>query len=81
MIEYVFLIGALIILLRAALGPTFADRILAASTVSVILVLLIVFFSVTIRPQFIDVALVIAMLNFVSGIIVAKYSVRRAQNV
>ncbi|KUJ84800.1 pH regulation protein F [Microbulbifer flavimaris] len=61
-------------LVRALLGPTIHDRILAVNvfgTKTVLLISVICFISG--RPEFIDIALVYALINFVSIIGVLKY--------
>lgn len=63
----------LIILLRAALGPTVFDRILAINTFGTATVLLIALFGfLTGRPDFLDIALLYALINFISTIAVLK---------
>lgn len=78
MIEYVFLISAAILFIRALIGPTFADRILSANTAVSVVVFLMAYKSAGLNYYLIDIALVIAMLNFVGGIAIARYSVSRA---
>lgn len=68
------LMGALLCLVRAYLGPTVVDRILAVNVVGtkalVVLVLLAFIFD---RGLFIDVAIVYALLNIVVTIAAARY--------
>jgi len=62
-------------LVRAILGPTVFDRILALNmfgTKTVLLIAVVGFFMG--RPDFIDLALVYALVNFVGTIAVLKYS-------
>lgn len=67
------LVVMLIILLRAALGPTVFDRILAINTFGTATVLLIALFGfLTGRPDFMDIALLYALINFVSTIAILK---------
>jgi len=75
----VALIGILITmglaLTRAALGPTVFDRILALNmfgTKTVLLIAVIAFLSG--RPDFLDLALVYALINFIGVIAVLKFS-------
>lgn len=61
-------------LVRAALGPTIYDRILAVNmfgTATVLFIAVLGFF--TGRPDFLDLALLYALLNFVSTIAILKY--------
>ena len=62
-------------LLRAAIGPTVFDRILAANmfgTKTVLFIGVLGFF--TERPEFLDIALVYALMNFISVIAILKYA-------
>jgi multicomponent Na+:H+ antiporter subunit F len=62
-------------LTRAALGPTVFDRILALNmfgTKTVLLIAVISFF--TGRPDFLDLALAYALINFIGVIAVLKFS-------
>ena len=64
----------LLALARALLGPTVFDRILAANTFSTKTVLLIAvlgFF--TDRPDYLDLALAYALINFVGAVAVLKF--------
>ena len=62
-------------LVRAALGPTVFDRILALNmfgTKTVLLIAVIGF--LTGRPDFLDLALVYALINFIGVIAVLRFS-------
>ena len=62
-------------LTRAALGPTVFDRIVALNmfgTKTVLLIALIGFF--TKRPDFLDLALVYALINFIGVIAVLRFA-------
>ena len=62
------------LLVRATRGPTVYDRILAVNSFGTKTVLLIAVLNfLTGRPEFLDLALVYAMMNFISTIAVAKY--------
>lgn len=69
------LLATLVLLLvRAVLGPTIFDRLLAANatgTVAVLLLAVIGFFNG--RPEFLDLAIVYGMLNIVGTIAVLKF--------
>ncbi len=65
----------LIAIARAIAGPTLYDRILAVNmfgTKTVLLISLLGF--VMGRPQFLDIALVYALINFISVIAILRYS-------
>lgn len=60
---------------RAAKGPTVYDRILAVNAFGTLTVLLIAVFGfLTERPEFLDIALVYALINFIGTIAVCKYA-------
>jgi multicomponent Na+:H+ antiporter subunit F len=68
------LVGILIVLTRAFLGPTVYDRVLAMNTMgtkTVIFVALLGF--ITKRTDFLDIALAFALVNFVGTIAILKY--------
>ena len=68
------LVTMFLALARAALGPTVFDRILAANmfgTKTVLLIAVAGFY--TSRPEWLDLAIVYALLNFAGTIAVAKY--------
>lgn len=64
------------VLARALLGPTVFDRILAVNafgTLTVILIAVAGFLAG--RPEFLDIALLYALINFIGTIAVTKYVV------
>ena len=68
------LLTLVLALIRAVLGPTTYDRILAvnmAGTKTVLLIAVIGF--LTERPDFIDLALIYVFLNFITTIAVLKF--------
>ncbi len=68
------LICMAIALIRAALGPTVFDRILAVNTFGTLTVLLICVWNfLDGRPEFLDLALVYALINFIGTIAVTRY--------
>ncbi len=70
----VLLVSVFLLLIRAIKGPTAYDRILAMNVIgtkAVLIVCLIGF--VTQRPDFIDIALVYGILNFLSTIAILKF--------
>ncbi|MCB9569409.1 MAG: cation:proton antiporter [Myxococcales bacterium] len=71
---FALLVGAFFILARALKGPTAYDRILAMNamgTKTVILVALLGFASD--RPDFLDLAIVYALVSFITTIAILKY--------
>lgn len=70
----ILLFAILLVLVRAFIGPTVYDRILAMNTMgtkTVIFVALLGF--ITRRPEFLDIALLYAILNFLGTIAILKY--------
>jgi multicomponent Na+:H+ antiporter subunit F len=61
-------------LVRAFLGPTVYDRVMAANVFGTKTVLLIAVLGfLTERPEFLDLALVYALINFIGNIAVLKF--------
>jgi multicomponent Na+:H+ antiporter subunit F len=61
-------------LTRALLGPTVYDRVLAVNSFGTKTVLLIAVFGfLTGRPEFLDIALIYALINFIGTIAVLKF--------
>ncbi|MDP2172719.1 MAG: monovalent cation/H+ antiporter complex subunit F [Candidatus Cloacimonadaceae bacterium] len=77
-ISFYTMLGAILIaFVRFLKGPTCADRVVALDTMTVIGISLIVMISVFGgRIIYLDVALVYALLSFLSGIVVARYMER-----
>ncbi|HEX9584232.1 MAG TPA: monovalent cation/H+ antiporter complex subunit F [Gammaproteobacteria bacterium] len=68
------LVTMVLILLRALLGPTVYDRILAINSFGTKTVLIIAVFGyLTERPDFLDIALAYALINFITVVVVLKY--------
>ncbi|RFB05901.1 monovalent cation/H+ antiporter complex subunit F [Parvularcula marina] len=67
-------VGMVIVLARAIAGPTLYDRVLAVNSfgTKTVLLLAVVFFMAG-RPEFLDVALLYALLNFVATIAILKF--------
>ena len=61
-------------LARAVMGPTVYDRILAVNTFGTLTVALIAVFGFLMgRPEFLDISLVYALINFIGTVAVTKY--------
>jgi len=68
------LITMLLALIRAIKGPTLYDRILAANIIGTKTVLIIATMGFLFgRPDFLDIALVYALINFIGVVAVLKY--------
>jgi len=61
-------------LVRLYLGPTIADRVVSVDTVNTLMVAVLILLGVAYQQIiFIDVAIVYALLSFVSTLYIAKY--------
>lgn len=61
-------------LARAVMGPRVYDRILAVNTFGTLTVALIAVFGfLTDRPEFLDISIVYALINFIGTVAVTKY--------
>ena len=68
------LVTMVLVLLRAMLGPSVYDRILAVNSFGTKTVLMIAVYGfLTGRPDFLDIALVYAFINFIGTVAVLKY--------
>ena len=70
----ILLILAALLCIRLILGPTIPDRVLAADTANIFLVLALILYSVyTGRAIYVDVAIVYALIYFTGTLWIAKY--------
>ena len=68
------LISMMLAMVRALLGPTVYDRVLAVNAFGTKTVLLIAVLGfLTERPEFLDLAIVYALINFIGTIAVLKF--------
>jgi len=68
------LVAMLLTLVRALLGPTIFDRILAVNSFGTKTVLLIAVYGFLMgRPDFVDIALVYSLINYIGTIAVLKF--------
>jgi len=68
------LVAMLLTLIRALLGPTIFDRILSINSFGTKTVLLIAAYGfLTGRPDFMDIALVYALINYIGTVAVLKF--------
>jgi len=68
------LVSMMLAMVRALLGPTVYDRVLAVNAFGTKTVLLIAVLGfLTERPEFLDLALVYALINFIRTIAVLKF--------
>ena len=79
---FALLVTMALVLVRLCLGPSFYDRVLAVNSFGTKTVLLIAVFGyLTERPEFLDVALLYALINFVGTIAILKFFRYRSMNV
>lgn len=72
-------VAMLLVLVRLYLGPDLYDRVLALNSFGTLTVLLLGFIGfLTERPDFLDIALLYALINFVGTIAVLKFFRYRA---
>jgi multicomponent Na+:H+ antiporter subunit F len=71
---YLILFAMLLALISAIIGETVYEKILAVNIFGTITVLFIALFGfMTERPEFLDIALVYALINFIATIAVLKF--------
>ena len=71
-------VAMLLALWRLLRGPSLPDRILALDTLNIDAIALLVLYGMQIKSQvFFEAALVIAMLGFISTLVLSKYVLRR----
>lgn len=68
------IISLILAMIRAFLGPTVFDRILAVNAAGTKTVLLIAVLGFLMgRPEFLDIAIVYALINFIANVAVLRY--------
>jgi len=68
------LVSMALSMIRALVGPTVFDRILAVNVTGTLTVVLIAVYGfLTDRPDFLDIGLLYALINFIGTIAVTKY--------
>jgi len=69
---------AILLFIRFIEGPTAADRMLAVDMIDGLACIMLVFYSIyTERAIYLDIAIVTALLGFISTVFVARYLERR----
>ena len=78
-VSIVILVAIAVGLVRAFLGPTLYDRVLAANMIGTLTVLMVAVLGfMTGRPEFLDIALVYVLISFVSTIAVLRLYTSRS---
>ena len=71
---YLILFAMLLALISAIIGKTVYDKILAVNIFGTITVLFIALFGfLTERPEFLDIAIVYALINFIATVAILKF--------
>lgn len=71
---FVLLMCVMILLYRVYLGPTLYDRVIAVNSIGTLAVLIIgVVGFLTSRPDFLDIALLYALINFIGTVAILKF--------
>ena len=69
---------AVIVLYRVVKGPTMQDRVVAVNVIGTKTVVIIAIIAMALgHPDYLDIALVYALLNFLLSIAISKFSVER----
>ncbi len=72
-IECTFITAGTLLVLRAILGPTYADRVISIDTLTNLIVLLMVIYSIRIgNPVYLDTALLFALISYIAIIAISK---------
>ncbi len=70
----VIVISLMLVMVRALLGPSLYDRLLAVNSAGTKVVILIAAYGfLTNRPDFIDIAMLYALINYITTIAVLKF--------
>jgi len=74
----IILIASFLSLYRVIKGPTFFDRVLAVNLIgSKVIILLVLIDFLYNRPEFVDISITYALINFVSTVAILKLKVKR----
>jgi multisubunit Na+/H+ antiporter MnhF subunit len=74
MIWIIFAAAAALVAVRAMLGPSFADRVIAFDVIVNLVALLMVFQAIRIQSQlYLDIAIFIVLLSFIGTLAIARY--------
>ena len=66
---------SVIVLYRVAVGPTTYDRVIGVNLIGTSIVMVLVFLSAGLgRPEYLDIAIVYALLNFVLSLVVGRFT-------
>jgi len=78
-LEYLIVLGFLLLaiviaIIRVVKGPTAPDRVVGLDTINTIVIVgMVIFGAATLNVIYIDVAIIYALLSFISTLFIAKY--------
>jgi len=72
MIEYIFVVAGILCVIRAILGPTIFDRVVAVDAFLMVFIALMALWSQN-NPIYIDIAIIFAGLGYGATLIYSKY--------
>ena len=76
----IVLVLALAVLYRVAVGPTTQDRVLGVNVIGTSAVIVLSLLAAALhRPEFLDIAMVYASLNFVLSLVIARLTFQRGE--
>lgn len=71
----IVVLTAVIMLYRVAVGPTTYDRVIGVNLIGTSTVMVLVLLSAALdRPEYLDIAIVYALLNFVLSLVVGRFT-------
>jgi len=71
----IVVLTAVIVLYRVAVGPTTYDRVIGVNLIGTSTVMILVLLSAALdRPEYLDIAIVYALLNFVLSLVVGRFT-------
>ncbi len=74
MIWIIFAAAAALVAIRAIMGPTFADRVIAFDVIVNLVAVLMVFQAVRIQnPLYMDIVIIIVLVSFIGTLAIARY--------
>ena len=78
---FLILLAMFIAFIRLLIGPSFADRVVAFETMSIMAISLLVLLSIGYKSAlYLDVAFVFALMGFIGTIIFARFNILRGKD-
>ncbi len=74
MIWVIFAAAAILVAVRAMMGPSFADRVIAFDVIVNLVALFMVFHAIRIQNQlYLDIAILVTLVSFIGTLAIARY--------